>query len=166
MRWSKAFAVVLAGGFMLACDRPPTAANEVEVGTIALGRGNDNGATIWLPDANCAVIDGNGDFFLVDCRMQVGTPSSNGNATAVVQASGVPNPTGMTVHWGPWNPGRGYEAVFLEYFGIESPPYPCGVILGNGDYAFTLNWHAIVTPSGQATLTCHYSDKWEYEFPS
>jgi len=160
--------VLTAGGLMLACATPPTAADDAEAGAVMFGRYNDNGARIWLPNYDhCAVVDGTGALFVpVACTMQVATPSSNSDATVVVHASGVPNPTGTTVHWGPDNPGWMWAGLFYQVYGLVAPPYPCGVIVANGDVLFTLDWHATVTPSGQATVTCHYSDKQAYQFPS
>jgi len=154
------------GGLTLACATPPTGVDEADAGPILLGRGNDNGARIWLPTYDfCAVVDGVGALVPVPCPMDVGTPSPNSVATVVAQASGVSNPTGTTVHWGPANPGYMWAGLFYQVFGLTAPPYPCGVIVGNGEVRFTLDWDAIVTPSGQATVTCHYSDTQAYQFP-
>ena len=165
MRWLKVFGLVAVGGLLLACEPPPTATEVADVGTVAFGRGNDNGARIWLPDPGCGVIDGTGAFFWVDCRMQVTNPGTHGNSNLVAQATGVPNPTGKVVHWGPDNPGWEFEAVFAAFFGVEEPPYPCAVFNNDGDFVFTLNWHATVTPSGNATFACHYSKNSAYELP-
>ncbi len=151
---------------MLACEQPPTATDDAAAGAVMLGRYNDNGASLWLPDGSlpCAVVDGTGAFVPVPCTMQVATPASHSNAMVVVRASGVPNPTGKTVHWGPENPGYMWAGLFAATFGLTAPPYPCGVKVGPGstyfvDILFTLDWHATVTPSGEATVTCHYSTK-------
>lgn len=151
----------------LACESLPAAPDPGYADAIRFGRTNDNGARIWLPNyTHCAVVDGTGAFFVpVACTMNVATTSSNANGTVVVQASGVPNPTGNTVHWGPENPGWMWQALFYQRFGLTAPPYPCGVIDADGVVRLTLDWHAIVTPSGQATVTCHYSDRSAYQFP-
>jgi len=158
-----ALALLVAFG----CSEPPTtstaASDDADVGTVAFGRGNDNGARIWLPDPGCGVIDGTGAFFWVDCRMQVTNPGTHGNSNLVAQATGVPNPTGRIVHWGPDNPGWEFEVVFAEFFGVTEPPYPCAVFNNDGDFVFTLNWHATVTPSGNATFVCHYGQNSAYE---
>lgn len=159
--------ILTAGALALACGNPPTAIEEPDAGAISLGRANDNGATFWLPGLSlpCAVIDGTGALVPRPCTMQIATPSSNSNAMVVVRASGIFNPTGRTVHWGPDNPGWGFEFIWsLPPFQLTAPPYPCGVKVGPGDgylegVLFTLNWHATVTPDGDATVTCHYSDK-------
>jgi len=121
----------------------------------------NNGAVRWIPDPECGVIDGDGEFFIVDCRNQIATYSRNGNAIVVVQASGVPNSTGEMLKWDAYNPPQ----VMLGWFGLEEPPAPCYVLGPDGGGLFTLNWRATLTPSGQATLICHYSEKWEYQWP-
>ncbi len=164
MRWLKAFALIAVGVLWVACDAPPTATDDAAASTVAFGRGNDNGARIWLPDQECGVIDGTGALvYGVDCRMQVTNPSTHGNSNLIAQAKGVPNPTGRVVHWGPDNPGWEWKAVFAEFFGITEPPYPCAVFNNDGDFVFTLNWHATVTPSGNASFACHYSQNSAYE---
>ena len=159
--------VLLAGGLLLACEQAPTATSDTDAAGVLFGRTNNNGARIWLPNYDhCAVVDGTGALFVpVACTMQVATPSANAEATVVVHASGVPNPTGNTVHWGPENPGWMWAGLFYVQFGLLAPPYPCAVILADGSFGFTLDWRGIVTPSGEATVTCHYSDKQPYQFP-
>lgn len=154
-----------ASGLLLACAGPPTATEDRNAEAVSFGRTNDNGASIWLPDGSlpCAVVDGTGALVPVPCSMQVATPSSNSNALVVVRASGIFNATGKTVHWGPDNPGWQWAGLFYVMFGVTAPPYPCGVKVGPGstffvDILFTLDWQATVTPSGEATVTCHYSD--------
>lgn len=156
--------VVLAmSGLLLACEQPPTGTNDA--GAVSLRSTNNSGASIWLPDGSlpCAVVDGVGRLVPVPCTMQVATPSSNSNAMVVVRASGIFNPTGKTVHWGPDDPGPEWAGLFFYTFGLTAPPYPCGVKVGPGstyfvDIVFTLDWQATVTPSGEATVTCHFSD--------
>ncbi len=155
--------ILTSGGLLLACQNP--AATDADAGAV-YGIGNDNGASIWLPDGSlpCAVVDGTGVLVPVPCTMQVATPSSNSNAKVVVRASGIFNPTGKTVHWGPDNPGWQWAGLFYVVFGVTAPPYPCGVKVGPGstyfvDIVFTVDWHAIVTPSGEATVTCQYSNE-------
>ena len=168
MNWSAGL-LRLAGGValagMVACEQAPTAADGADAGGMMLGRTNNNGASLWLPDGSlpCAVVDGNGAVVPVPCTMQVATPSANGNAMVVVRASGIANPTGRTVHWGPDNPGYQWAGLFYYTFGLTAPPYPCGVKVGPGstyfvDIVFTTDWHATVTPSGEATVTCHFSE--------
>ena len=156
--------VLSAGAFMLACASPPTATTDTDAGAVLPGLANDNGARIWLPDGSlpCAVVDGVGALVPVPCSRQVATPSPNSNALVVVRASGISNPTGKAVHWGPDNPGYMWAGLFYVTFGVTAPPYPCGVKVGPGstyfvDIVFTLDWHATVSPSGEATVTCHYS---------
>lgn len=161
--------ILTTAGLALACQAPPTATDDAEAGGVLAGRANDNGATFWLPDGSlpCAVVDGVGALVPVPCTMQVATPSANSNAMVVVQASGIFNPTGGTVYWGPENPGFQWAGLFYLTFGLTAPPYPCGVKIGPGstyfvDIVFTLNWHATVTPEGDAEVICHYSDKWAW----
>ena len=161
------------GGLVLACQTPPTATDDADAGPASLGRGNDQGARLWLPDNStlpCAVVDGIGAIVPVPCTMQVATPSSNSNAMVVVQASGIYNPTGETVNWGPENPGGQWAGMFYVLFGLTEAPYPCGVQVGPGaryfvDIVFTTKWHATVTPEGDAEVVCHYSDKWAWVPP-
>lgn len=152
---------------LLACEPAPTAAGESGSDqVVGLGRANDNGATIWYPDGSlpCAVVDGTGALVPVPCTMQVATPSANSNAMVMVRASGIANPTREAVHWGPSNPGYQWAGLFYLTFGVTAPPYPCGVKVGPGsryfvDIVFTTDWHAVVTPSGEATITCRYSEE-------
>lgn len=154
-------------GLLLACGTPPTAMNDHDPGAVMFGRGNDQGARFWLPDGSlpCAVVNGVGGFVPTACTKQIATPSSNQNAKVEVRASGIFNPTGRTVHWGPDHPGYAWAYIWsLPPFGLTAPPYPCGVKIGPGstyfvDIVFTLNWHATVTPEGDATVICQYSDK-------
>jgi hypothetical protein len=162
------WAIVTFGGLALACQAPPTATEDA--GPASLGRANENGATFWSPDGSlpCAVIDGIGGLVPQPCTMQVATPSSNSNAMVVVRASGIFNPTGTTVTWGPENPGYAWRWVWSQApFFLTSPPYPCGVKVGAGsayfvDIVFTTKWHATVTAEGDAEVVCHYSDKWAW----
>ena len=130
---------------------------------------NSNGAVVFRGDIGCAVVDGNGNWFPqtfdLPCGTEVATFSANGNAKVTVQASGAPNPTGKTIHWGPYNPGPDWVASYPE---LTGPPYPCFLLGPDRDLdnpLFTLNWQATVTPSGQATLTCHYKKQWEFQWP-
>jgi len=161
----RAVLLVTAAGLLLSCDRAPTAVEDAAMpGVLMKSDGTGNGAIV-MRGGECAVIDGTGAFFLIPCTVEVATYSANGNALAVAHASGVPNPTGAVVRWGPYDPGGEYAATWEEYFGITSPPYPCYVLGPSGEALFTVNWWAIVTPSGEATMTCHYAKKWEYHWP-
>ena len=126
---------------------------------------SNNGATVNHGMPGCSVLDGFGAWFPVDCGMENATYSKNGNATIEVDAKGVPNETGKTVHWGPWDEPVGmYEAwVWSEPPVLTGPPFPCFVF--GPDYEtplFTLHWKGTVTPSGVGKLVCHYSKKWEF----
>ena len=161
----RAFIFVIAVGVLFACDRPPTAVDAAEAPDVLMKADGMGKGAIVMRGGECAVIDGTGAFFPIPCTVEVATYSPNGNALAVAHASGVPNPTGEVVKWGPDNPGWEYAATWEEYFGITSPPYPCYVLGPEGEALFTVNWWAMVTPSGEATVTCHYSKKWEYQWP-
>ena len=147
----------------VSCDQAPTAAEDSpsDVPGIVMSVDGNNGAVRWIPDPECGVFDGDEEFFTVDCRNQVATYSRNGNAIVVVQASGVPNSTGQTLHWDAYNPPQ----VMLDWFGLEDPPAPCYVLGPDGGALFTLNWKAKLTPSGNSSLVCHYAKKWEYQWP-
>jgi hypothetical protein len=154
---------VLALFVAVSCDQPPTAAEDSasEVPGIVMSANGNNGAVRWIPDPECAVFDGDGNPFWVDCRNQIATYSRNGNAVAVIQATGVPNTAGNVVKWDAYNPPQ----VMLDWFGLDAPPAPCYVIGPDGGALFTLNWRAMVTPAGHGSLICHYAKKWEYQWP-
>ena len=120
-------------------------------------------------DIGCGVVDGEGNWFPPDfslpCKVEIATDSRHLNALIVVEASGVPNPTGKMVFWGPYDPGHDWVASYPE---LSGPPYPC--MLAGTDYdfdnlLFTVNWRAWVTPSGEAKLICHYKDTWAFQWP-
>jgi hypothetical protein len=149
---------------LVACTDQPTAASDgdaVDVPTLS------KGAVKNLPDPECAVIDGNGDLFGVGCMQQLATYSRNGNAVAVVKASGVPNPTGKAVHWDAYNPGRGLLEIYVDIYGLlDGPPIPCVIPDVNGDWTlWTLNWKGMVSASGNATMRCVYSKNFEFQWP-
>ena len=133
--------------------------------------GSDMGAVIHKGDIGCRVVDGAGNWFPEDgwtlpCTIELATNSKNLNAMIIVNASGVPNPTGKMVRWGPDNPGQVWADSYLP--DLTEPPYPC-YLLGT-DYdldnpLFTINWWAYVTPSGEGKLVCHYQKKWEFQWP-
>ncbi|MGB5301620.1 MAG: hypothetical protein WBO43_08560 [Gemmatimonadota bacterium] len=159
MRWRIPIAVLLVAGLVVACDQGPTEAADSTADVPAIQA--DNGAVRWIPDPECGVFDGDGEFFLVDCRNQIATYSNNGNALVVVQASGVPNPTGEMLQWDAYNPPQ----IMLDWFGLTDPPVPCYVLGPDGGALFTLNWKAKLTPSGQGSFVCHYKEQWEYQWP-
>jgi hypothetical protein len=168
-------------GLLVGCE-PDPAGPEMEAAVVAPAPAffapmqgsmdSNKGAVIHKGEIGCGVVDGEGhwfppepDLYTLPCNIEVATNSKNLNAVIVVKASGVPNPTGETVHWGPYNPGTDWEASYPDLIG---PPYPC-FLLGT-DYdlnnpLFTVNWKAWVTPSGEAKLVCHYQKKWEFQWP-
>jgi hypothetical protein len=169
MLWRIPLVVLLVAGLVAACDQAPTAVDAddaPDAAGIVMEADGNNGAVRWIPDPECGVFDGDGEFFIVDCRNQIATYSANGNALVVVQASGVPNPTGKTLHWDAYNPPQ----IMLDWFGLTEPPAPCFLYgpggLAEEDFLFTVNWKATLTPSGQGSFICHYAKKWEYQWPN
>ncbi len=172
MRWLRiipcvALTAMLAG----ACDGTPVDPPPDEFAAIFK---SGKGAVIHKDEIGCGVLDAAGNWFpenyleppdfpALPCGTEVATNSKNLNASITVHASGVPNPTGKTVKWGPWNTeGTDWAAGYPE---LTGPPYPC-FLLGT-DYdldnpIFTVKWKQTLTPSGQATLSCQYSKKWEF----
>ena len=161
------FPVILAAFVAVSCDQTmPTATDDSidsmsDAATALMKSDGNNGAVRWIPDPECAVFDGDGNPVFVDCRNQIATYSKNGNAVAVIQATGVPNSTGQVVQWDAWNPPQ----VMLDWYEFAEPPVPCYVIGPDGGALFTLKWKAMVTPGGHASLICHYSHKWEFQWP-
>lgn len=153
-------------------DSIPTATNDTGFSGVAVqtddismmkSDGTDKGAIRWIPDEECGVFDGSGDFFPTSCRNEISTYSANGNAMAVVRASGVPNPTGKVVHWNAYNP----PPILLVWYGFESPPVPCALLDTDGELTlFTLHWSGVVSSSGEALFRCQYSKNWEFQWPS
>ena len=165
MPWRIPLALVLAAFVAVGCNDAPTATEDsVAEAPEILFDSHSNGAVRWMPDSECAVIDGYGDLVFTPCQNQIATYSRNGNAIVVVKASDVPTPGGV-IRWGPENPGRGMAEIMSLYFEIDAPPYPCVVFDTNQEWLYTLNWSGHVTPSGQATFMCHYAKKWEYQWP-
>lgn len=165
-------------GLVTACEPDPAgpeieaveAASPVSPPMMALFSVN-KGATVNKNEIGCQVVDGLGNWFPADggytlpCNHEVATNSKNGNAMIVVRASGVPNPTGKMVRWGPYNPGQAWAA---GYPGLHPGPYPCFLLGPDYDLynpLYTINWSASVTPSGEAKLVCHYQKKWEFQWP-
>ena len=164
MRWQVPLGVALVAFVVVSCDQPlPTATEDSppDVPSILMSADGNNGAVRWIPDPECTVFDADGNPFWVDCRNQIATYSSNGNAIAVIQATGVPNTTGRVVKWDAYNPPQ----MMLDWFGLAEPPAPCYVIGPDGEGLLTLNWRAMVTPGGHGSLICHYAKKWEYQWP-
>ena len=134
-------------------------------------------ALVFRGQEGCGVVDGNGDWFpegwpdeFATCGTEVATHSNNGNASLRVRLTGVPNDTGRAVNWDPYNPGQAWADSYdiPDYMG---PPYPCVLLGADSDindpstWIYTVNWHATVSASGVATLTCIYSAKSEFQFP-
>ena len=163
MPWRIPIALALAAFVATSCDQAPTATedSDMDVAGIVMKSDGNNGAVRWIPDPACAVFDSYGDFVIVDCRNQIATYSSNGNASVVVKASGIPNHTGRVITWDAWNP----PPVMLEWFALDAPPAPCFVLGPAGEALFTMKWEGRLTPSGEATFKCHYASQWEFQWP-
>lgn len=176
MRWKPLSLLTIIALGLWACDQtslqPVPDASEAslaELGTVVAG---DNGATVVKGDWGCGVIDGLGNWFpegypdeALFCGTEVATNSKNLNAKITVRASGVPNPTGKLVRWGPYNPGHDWAASYPQ---LPGPPYPCFLLNVDRDFEnplYTVNWSAWVTPSGEATLVCHYKKQWDFQLP-
>jgi hypothetical protein len=178
MRTTRVALALALLGLVIGCEPDPsgpemdapemTPAQTLHAPMLALVSSN-NGAVIHKDVIGCSLPDGEGNSFPGDfslpCKLEVATYGDNLNAMVVVEADGVPNPTGKTVHWGPFNPGHDWVA---SYPSLSGPPYPC-FLLGT-DYdlnnpLFTIKWHALVTPSGHGKLVCHYQKKWEFQWP-
>jgi hypothetical protein len=156
MRWIRIIPCAALAASLTACGETGTEPPG-EVEGILL---SNNGATVNHGLPGCSVLDANGQWFPVDCGMENATYSQNGNATIEVDAKGVPNETGKTVHWGPMDSPIGMVEAWSN---LTGPPYPCFVF--GPDYEtelYTLNWKNIVTPSGRGKLVCHYAKKWEF----
>jgi hypothetical protein len=162
MHWRISIIGVLALLVAVSCDQQPIEPQQ-ELGTTML---NNKGAVVHRGEIGCAVVDGNGNWFPptfdLPCGTEAATFSRNGNSIVTVRASGVPNPTGRAVRWGPYNPGQDWVASYPE---LTGPPFPCFTLGPDYDLnnpVFTVNWHETLSRSGQATLTCIYQKKFEF----
>jgi hypothetical protein len=163
MRALNIFLVCAVCGLLVFCEPGPTAVDDAaESSDVTLAKKDDNhGAVRWIPDPFCGVLDSDGNSIIVDCRNQISTYSKNGNAL-VVAHGWAPNHTGTPVRWDAYNPPQ----VMLDWFGLEAPPAPCGLLDTEGNFElFTLNWWIHLSASGQATIQCHYAKKWEFQWP-
>jgi hypothetical protein len=166
MRVSTLIAIV-ATLALTACQESagPTEPLPDGVGTTLM---NNKGAVVHRGEIGCGVIDGTGHWFppinfTLPCGTEAATFSRNGNSIVTVRASGVPNPTGRAVHWGPYNPGPDWAAAYENE--LTGPPYPCFTLGPDYDLnnpVFTVNWHETLSRSGEATLTCVYQKKFEF----
>lgn len=88
---------------------------------------------IVIKDGACTLLDANGDFFPADSSQSVvsGGESGNRKITCSAQTDTYPD-----------------QAVQFNYESTLGTP--CNV---NG--VLTDKWHAVVTPSGKAMLSCH-----------
>jgi len=171
MRWQIPVVFIPALLVAVSCDRQPaepSSSADVTPPAPAFAMGG-LGATVVHGDIGCFLIDGNGDYypstFDGSCGTEVSTYSENGNAVAIMRASGAPNSTGRTVHFGPYNPGW---RVVQDNPGLAPGPYPCYLLGPERDFnnfLMSTNWHEVVTPTGEITFTCIYSARWAYHGP-
>jgi hypothetical protein len=103
---------------------------------------------VVITDSVCMFLDGNGSLVLASDSQAVLTESGNGKITCTGQVT--PSSTAQdAVHWN-------FDNTRLVCFIPESSE-------GFGGLAFhhhfhippTQDWEEVVTPSGQATLSCH-----------
>jgi len=172
MRWKVSLLLTLLAFAAASCEREaPTAptgdAAASPAPTFAKG---GIGAVITKGDIGCAVIDGYGNSFppdsLWDCGHEVGTWSRNGTAIWTTRMTGVPNPTGRTIHYGPYDLGSGEVAAANAF--LDPGPYPCYLLGADRDFdnfLATTNWHETLTPSGVATITCIYNERFAFQWP-
>lgn len=161
----KTLAMIIGLGFALACaDSVTEPAADPPAPAFSA---NSNGAVVHHDEIGCSLIDANGNWYPPDfslpCGLEVATYGDQAVSSLSAQAENVPNPTGQTIRWGPYNvEGTDWAAGYPE---LTGPPYPCYVLgteyLG-GEPLFTVNWRIVITPSGNGSLVCHYSKKWEF----
>ncbi|MEJ2548507.1 MAG: hypothetical protein P8125_11970 [Gemmatimonadota bacterium] len=174
MRWRIPLVAVLALFTLAAvsCDRPPPTAPESAsvTETTPLFLKGGIGAVVTKGDIGCALIDGYGNAYPPDytgnCGTEVGTWSRNGTAIFTTKMTGVPNPTGRTIHYGPFDVGSG--DVLAANADLAPGPYPCYLLGADRDFdnfLATTNWRQTLTPSGGATITCVYTDKFAFAWP-
>ncbi|MGD2123761.1 MAG: hypothetical protein PVJ76_18575 [Gemmatimonadota bacterium] len=165
-------------GMVVSCEPDPAGPEAAETDVVPslavfapmmAATASSNGAVIHKGEIGCTLPDGEGHTFpstgFLPCKLEVATNSENLNALVIVEADGVPNPTGKTVHWGPFNPGVDWVASYPE---LSGPPYPCFLLGADYDLdnpLFTINWQAWVTPNGHGKLICRYQKKWEFQWP-
>jgi hypothetical protein len=92
-------------------------------------------AEVLIDPSFCVVIDAQGDIVPAPDGAVVITNNPQSNCKATCRAT-VPNPTGEQIVWDFGNTG-----------------VPC-VLGGCGS---TTSWREVISPSGQATLQCHFN---------
>ncbi len=176
MRWRLPFLLVLVAFVAVSCqDQSPTA---VETGAVTATTpsfaAGGIGAVVTKGDIGCGLLDGYGNafpptvdgMFVGDCGHETATYSQNGNSLWVMRYGGVPNPTGRTLFFGPYDVGSGEVAESWAF--LDPGPYPCCVLGPDRDPynpLCTTKWKQVLTPSGQATLTCTYAKQFEFQWP-
>jgi len=95
---------------------------------------SENAAEVFIRDTGCGIAGAPISY----PNVQVNTNNGNGNGTLVCRGSGYPNETGRPLVFDIENYPRG-------------PGFECGTSFG-----FTDRWRAVISPSGQVALTCHF----------
>jgi hypothetical protein len=175
----KLVAMLVGIGFTLACGDSVTEPGADPL--VPAFSAHSKGAVVHknegegIPFGGCSVLDGSGAFFPPDftlpCGTEVATFSNRMNAKISVQAEGVPNPTGGTVIWGPYNVGgtewaAQFDGSIPGFPVLSGPPFPCFLLGTDYDLAnplWTVKWKQTVSASGNASLVCHYSEKWAFD---
>jgi len=97
-----------------------------------------NGAVV-IKDTNCTVLDTALDTFVVIESVKVTTPSKNYNKN-------------VSCHGDlPYDPPA--KAVVLDF---DNTGLNCCVMF-DGQWYSTTQWHETITPSGNVSLTCHFT---------
>ena len=101
------------------------------------------GAIVQMDTGGCSLLDGNGKQITgtldYKSKLKVSTESANGNLNLSCRLDNVPNDTGRAVNYSPANG---------DYY-ISDPRYP------GADPRKADQWHATVSASGQAIVSCH-----------
>lgn len=177
MRHTRGILAAALVALMAGCE-PDPAAPALEAGTeepgallLAPKAGHmqlNGGAVVHKDEIGCRLYDGAGNWFPADGSFSLpcGIEVANKNHSIIhVRASGVPNPTGKLVVYGPYDVPQLWAD---EYPMLDGPPYPCFVLGMDYDLdnpLYTVNWWQTVTPSGEAALHCHWSKRWEFQWP-
>jgi hypothetical protein len=102
---------------------------------------------VVITDSVCMFLDGNGSLVLASDSQAVITDSGNSKITCTGQVT--PSSTAQgAVHWNLDNTSH-----LLCH--IPSGEGEVGGLARRGFFPLTPDWEEVVTPSGQATLSCH-----------
>ena len=102
---------------------------------------------VVITDTPCLFLDGNG--FLVSASDSQAVVTDSGNRKITCTGQVTPSSTDQdAVHWNFDNTG-----LFCSIYG--NPSISSGLARHPHRFPFTQDWEEVVTPSGQATLSCH-----------